>query len=310
MAVIATQDTVALIQGITGEEGTFRAQRMSQYGTRVVAGTSPGKGGTAVHGIPVYDTVAEAMSAHPDINAAVELVPARFAKDAMLEVIASGIRHLIVHAEGIPTQDVMEAKQEAERKGTRIVGPNCPGVISPGICELGGTPHRVFHGPGKIGTISCTGSIQWYISRVISLCGWGQSTFLGIGGDPVKGTTVPEAALLLQDDEQTEAMMLITEIGGGAEFELADLIRSGRVTKPMVAYIYGRTAIPGKRMGHAGAIISSGKDDVRSKAEALREVGVKILTYPWDVAGAFTEFEVRPIDALLHAPIREASVGR
>lgn len=310
MAVIATHDTVAMIQGITGEEGSFRALRMMEYGTRVVAGTSPGKGGSFVHGIPVYDTVAEAKEAHPEINSVVQLIPARFAKNAILEVLEVGIPYLIVHAEGVPVQDMMEVKAEARERGVVIVGPNCPGVISPGICELGGTPHCVFHGPGKIGVVSCTGSIQWYMSRLVSLRGWGQSTFIGIGGDPIKGTTVPEAVALLQGDPQTEAILLVTEIGGTAEMELAQRIDEGEITKPIVAYIYGRTVLPGKRMGHAGAIMSPGKDDVKTKAGVLRDVGVKVLTYPWEVVGAFEEFGIKPIPELMNTPVREAITGR
>lgn len=310
MAVVATRDTVALIQGITGEEGAFRAKRMLEYGTRIAAGTSPGKGGAVVHGIPVYNTVVEAKAKHPEINAAVQLIPAALAKDAILEVISSRIPYLIVHAEGIPVQDMMEVKCEAADAGVTIIGPNCAGVISPGICELGGTPHCSFHGPGKIGVVSCTGSIQWYMSRLISLAGWGQSTFLGIGGDPVKGTTVSEAVKLLQDDDQTEAILLVTEIGGTAEMELAGMIAGGGITKPIVAYIYGRTVIPGKRMGHAGAIMSPGRDDVRTKAGVLSEVGVKVLTYPWEVVGALKELGIEPVEDLISTPIREAATGR
>lgn len=310
MAVIATEDTRVLIQGITGKEAQFRALRMKEYGTKILAGVTPGKGGQYVHGIPVYDTVEEALSNHNEINASVVMVGARFVKDAALEAIDAKIPNIVILAEGVPVQDAMIIREAKIEAGVTVVGPNCPGVISPGICELGATAHCAFHGPGKVGVVSVTGSGQWFISRLISLSGIGVSTYLGIGGDPVKSTTIPEAMLMFQNDPDTEAMMLVSEIGGTAELELAELIKNKTITKPIVAYIYGRTAPKGKRMGHAGAIVEPGKDDVQTKAKALIDAGARVIVYPWEVVGCFMEAGIEPIEELYTKPIREATTGR
>jgi succinyl-CoA synthetase alpha subunit len=310
MPIIATEKTVALVQGITGSEGVFRTKRMLEYGTKIVAGCTPGKGGQFVHGVPVYDSVAEAKDEHPEINTVVQLVPARFARDATLEAIDAGIPYIVVVAEGIPFQDVMEMTSAAREKGVTIVGPNTAGVISPGICELGATAQCVFHGPGKIGVISCTGSIQWYLTRLTSLRGWGQSTFVDVGGDPIRGIDYDEVLLMFEKDPQTEAVLWIGEIGGDPEMRAAKLIEDGKVKKPLVAYIYGRTAPPGRRLGHAGAIIERGRGDVKSKVEALRRAGATVIAYPWEVVGAFEQLGLKPIPELLKKPIREAEVGR
>jgi len=310
MPIIATEESVVLIQGITGSEGVFRTKRMLEYGTKIVAGVTPGKGGQFVHGVPVYDDVEEAMLEHSEINSVVQFVPAPFAKDASLEVIDEKIPYLIILAEGIPFQDTMEIVAAAHERHITIVGPNSPGVISPGICELGATAHCAFHGPGKIGVISCAGSIQWYMSRLISLRGWGQSTFVGVGGDPIRGLDIPEALSMLERDPQTEAVLIVGEIGGDSEIRAARLIEEGEVRKPVVAYLYGRTAPPGRRMGHAGAIIERGRGDVKSKVRALQKAGVTIITYPWEVVGAFERLAIKPIPELLKKSIREAKIGR
>jgi succinyl-CoA synthetase alpha subunit len=310
MAIIATERTRALVQGLTGAEAQFRTLRMIEYGTKISAGVTPGKGGAQIHGIRVYDTVMEALDAQPDINATVVMVGAAFALDATLEAIDSKIENIVVLAEGIPVHDTMIIRELSFRKGVRVIGPNSPGVISPGICELGATAHCAFHGPGKVGVVSVTGSGQWYISRLISLSGLGISTYVGIGGDPVKGTSIPEAMHLFEKDQDTEAMMLVSEIGGTAEMQLADMIKDGKITKPIVAYINGRNAPVGKRMGHAGAIMQSGKDDVRTKVEVLRDAGVRVILYPWEVVGAFLDAGIEPNEQLHHVPVREATTGR
>lgn len=303
MAIIATEESKVLVQGITGSEGRFRAERMKEYGTDLIAGTSPGKGGRKVAGVPVYDTVEEAKSNHPPINSVVQLIPAPFVKDATFEVLHEDISYLVIHAEGVPKQDMMEIFQEAEDSKIQIIGPNCPGVISPGIAEVGSTPHSIFHGPGKIGVVSCTGSIQWYLSRLLSLRGWGQSTFVGIGGDPIKGTSLVDVVKMFEGDPQTEAILMVSEVGGTEEFEVSRMIKEGEISKPVVAYIYGRTVPRGEEMGHAGAIITSEKETVESKAKVLKKVGVKVLTYPSEVVGAFEDFGIPPEKDLFKKPI-------
>lgn len=307
MAVFATEKTVALVQGITGKEGAFRTKRMLEYGTKIVAGVTPGKGGQEVHGVPVYDSVEEAVKAHPEVNTAVQFVPARLAKDASFEVIEAGIKNLLIIAEGIPFQDTMEIVALGKEKGVTIVGPNTSGVISPPICELGACSQSAFHGPGKIGVVSTTGSIQWYISRLISLGGWGVSTMMQIGGDPIRGTDFPEALLMYEKDPQTEAIVMIGEIGGDAEIRAADLIERGEVKKPVIAYIYARTAPPGKRLGHAGAIIERG-GGVEAKVKALQKAGAIVITYPWEILGAIKELGIEIIPELFKTPIKESKI--
>ncbi len=310
MAIIATEKTVVLVQGITGKEGAFRAERMIGYGTKIAAGVTPGKGGQKVVGVPVYDSVEEAKAAHPEINTCVQMVPAPLVKDATMEALDADIGAIVAIAEGVPFQDTMEMVAYAKKKNAVIVGPNTPGVISPGICELGATAQSCFHGPGKIGVMSCTGSIQWYLSRLISLRGWGESTFVGLGGDLVKGVTVDECLKMFEEDPQTEATLVISEIGGDAEMKAAEMVKSGELKKPFVVYMYGRSAPPGKRMGHAGAIIEAGKGDIKSKVEALKSAGVTTVTYPWEVIGVFDNLGIKPIPELWTKPIREAKVGR
>ncbi|MBW1712719.1 MAG: succinate--CoA ligase subunit alpha [Deltaproteobacteria bacterium] len=310
MAVIATESSRVLVQGITGQEPRFRTLRMKEYGTEVVAGTSPGKGGATVHGTPVYNTVREALENHPQINTSVVMVGAAFALDAALEAIEANLESVVVLAEGIPAHDSMIIKETAQKARARVVGPNSPGLISPGICELGATAHSAFHGPGKVGIVSVTGSGQWYLSRLVSVSGLGVSTFLGIGGDPVKFTDITQAMLLFEDDPQTQGMLLVSEIGGTQEMELARMVEAGQITKPIVAYMYGRTAPEGTRMGHAGAIIKAGLGDIRSKAEAMQQAGIRVILYPWEVVGAFLEAGLEPDESLYARPWREAEVGR
>ena len=310
MSIIATESSRVLIQGITGGEAQFRALRMKEYGTQIVAGSSPGKGGGEVEGIPVYDTVLEALEHHEDINVSVVMVGAAFAFEAVLEAIDAGIESIVVLAEGIPVHESIAVREAAAEANVRVVGPNCPGVISPGVCELGATAHCAFHGPGKGGGVSVTGSGQWFLSRLVSISGLGISTFVGIGGDPIKFTDITEAMRLFEADPRTEGMLLISEIGGSEEMRLAELVAEGEIKKPIVAYMYGRSAPHGTTMGHAGAIIKAGQGDIKSKAGALREAGVRVILYPWEVVGAFVDAGLSPDETLLDLPWKEATAGR
>jgi succinyl-CoA synthetase alpha subunit len=310
MAIIATDSSRVLIQGITGGEAQFRALRMKEYGTKILAGTSPGKGGSKVHDIPVYNTVMEAIENHPEINTSVVMVGAALALDAVLEAIDARIKFIVVLAEGIPIHDSMIIREAAGEVNVLCIGPNSPGVISPGVCELGATAHCAFHGPGKIGVVSVTGSGQWYISRLISISGLGISTYVGIGGDPIKFTNISEAMLLFEEDPETEGMLLVSEIGGTEELKLAKMVENGKIKKPIVAYMYGRSAPEETRMGHAGAIIKGGKGDIRSKVETFRKVGVRVILYPWEVVGAFLDAGITPNETLYSLPWKEATAGR
>lgn len=310
MAIVATEKSRVVIQGLTGREAQFRAIRMTEYGTKILAGVTPGKGGQSVHGIPVYDTVEESLRYHPEINCSVVMVGAAFAVDAALEAIEAGLQYVVVLAEGVPVHDAMVLREASKTSNTRVIGPNCPGVISPGLAELGATAHCAFHGPGKVGVVSVTGSGQWYISRLVSISGIGISTYLGIGGDPIKCTTIPEGMMLFQSDPDTHAMLLVSEPGGKGEMALAQMIRDGIITKPIVAYMYGRTAKQGKRFGHAGAILEVGKDDIETKARALIGAGVRVILYPWEVVGAFIDAGIEPDPKLHNLPWKEATTGR
>lgn len=310
MAIIAKASSRVLVQGITGGEAQFRALRMKEYGTKILAGTSPGKGGTKVHDIPVYNTVREALEYHRDINTSVVMVGAPLALDAVLEAIDARIQNIVILAEGIPVHDSMIIRETAMEANVRCVGPNSPGVISPGVCELGATAHCAFHGPGKIGVVSVTGSGQWFLSRLVSISGLGISTYLGIGGDPIKFTDITEAMRLFEDDPETEGMLLVSEIGGTEEVKLAEMVKKGEIKKPIVAYMYGRTAPEGTRMGHAGAIIRAGKGDIRSKALALQEAEVRVILYPWEVVGAFLDAGITAKESLYNLPWKEATAGR
>lgn len=310
MSIIATESSRVLIQGITGGEAQFRALRMKEYGTPILAGASPGKGGSEVEGIPVYDTILEALEHHEEINTSVVMVGAAFAYEAILEAIDAGIQNIVVLAEGIPVHESIAVREAAAEANVRVVGPNCPGVISPGVCELGATAHCAFHGPGKVGVVSVTGSGQWFLSRLVSISGLGISTFVGIGGDPIKYTDITEAMRLFEADPKTEGMLLISEIGGDEEMTLADLVAAGEIKKPIVAYMYGRSAPHGTTMGHAGAIIKAGQGDIESKAKALLAAGVRVMLYPWEVVGAFVDAGLSPDETLIELPWKEATAGR
>ncbi len=283
MAVLVDKGTRLLVQGITGREGSFHTKLMIEYGTKVVAGVTPGKGGMEVHGVPVYDTVAEAVREHPEINASIIFVPARFAPDAVYEALDNGLRTVVVITEHIPAHEELRFVRYGRSLGARIVGPNCPGVISPGKAKVGIMPANVFK-EGSVGIVSRSGTLTYEIAAAITREGFGQSTAVGIGGDPVTGLDFIDMLEMFRDDPETEAVVLIGEIGGDAEERAAKYVKETRYPKPVVAYVAGRTAPPGKRMGHAGAIISMGTGYYADKVRALRAAGIGVAETPFEVA--------------------------
>ncbi|MCE4625084.1 MAG: succinate--CoA ligase subunit alpha [Desulfurococcales archaeon] len=282
MAVLLDENSRVIVQGITGREGSFHTKLMLEYGTKIVAGVTPGKGGREVHGVPVYDTMEEAVSEHPDANTSIIFVPARFAPDAVYEAIDAGMKLVVVITEHIPVHETLKFVNYAKQKGTTIIGPNCPGIISPGKSKVGIMPGHVFK-PGKIGIVSRSGTLTYEIGYALSKRGYGQSTVIGIGGDPVVGLTFTEALKLFQEDPETEAVVLVGEIGGDMEERAAQMIKKGEFTKPVVAFIAGRTAPPGKRMGHAGAIIMMGTGTYEGKVKALEDAGVSVAKTPFEI---------------------------
>ena len=286
MSVLIDRNTRVLVQGITGYQGEFHTARMREFGTQVVAGTTPGKGGRRVDGVPVFETIAEAVR-ETGANASCSFVPERFAADAALEAIDAGLSLVVIITEGLPVHDALRVVRYAAQKGVRVVGPNCPGLTSPGQSKIGIMPNHLFK-EGPVGVISRSGTLTYEIVAGLTTRGIGQTTALGLGGDPVIGTTFTDALRLFQDDPQTAAIVLIGEIGGSAEEEAARFIRA-HVTKPVVGYIAGRTAPPGKRMGHAGAVISGSEGTAGAKVEALRAAGVRVATLPGEVANLVAE---------------------
>jgi succinyl-CoA synthetase alpha subunit len=284
MAIIATRNIFLLVQGMTGREGSYHTQRMIEYGTQVVAGVTPGKGGTKVHGVPVYNTVEEALKKHPEINTTILFVPAPFAPDAFYEAVDAGIKTIVVITEGIPVHDEIKMISYARSKGVVVVGPNCPGVISPGErVKVGIMPERSFS-PGSVGIVSRSGTLTYEISEALTKAGLGQSTVIGIGGDPIVGLDFIEVVEMFNKDNETKAIVVIGEIGGDAEERLAQYVREKGMVKPIVAYIAGRTAPPGKRMGHAGAIITMGRGDAETKIKVLEASGIRVARTPIEVA--------------------------
>ena len=294
MSILVDGDTRLIIQGISGNEGRFHGQQMIAYGTKVVAGVVPGKGGESVLDIPIFNTMKEAVR-ETEANASVVYVPARFAADAALEAIASGVRLVVVITEGIPTLDMVKVYWFARDRSVRLVGPNCPGVISPGKAKVGIMPGHI-HKQGRTGVISRSGTLTYEIVKELTLYGIGQSTCIGIGGDPVVGTSFVDALELFEQDPETEAVVLIGEIGGTDEELAADFVRT-RMSKPVVGFIAGLTAPPGKRMGHAGAIISGGKGTAREKIEALQSAGIPVAQRPDEVPGLLRDKlrDLRPV---------------
>jgi len=284
VAVLLDEKTKLIVQGITGHQGTFNTEKMLEYGTKVVAGVTPGKAGETVQGVPVYDSCFEAVDA-TGANASILFVPAPYAKDAAIEAIEAGVELLVMITERIPFHDCLDIMPYARSNGCRVIGPNCPGVISPGKAKAGIMPSHIFK-EGDVGVISRSGTLTYEIVNAITQAGFGQSTCIGIGGDPVIGTSMPEALELLSKDRQTGRIVVVGEIGGTTEEETAK--RAERTRKPVFAYIAGRTAPPGKRMGHAGAIISRGMGTAESKIKAFEAAGVPVAAYPVEIATLLT----------------------
>lgn len=279
MTVLIDSNTRVVVQGITGREGSFHTRAMLSYGTKILAGVTPGKGGSTVEGVPVYDTVIEAVRRHPELNASIIFVPSRFAADAVYEAIDAGLDLVVVITEGIPIHETMRFVRYAKLNGVTIIGPNCPGIISPGESKVGIMPGHVFS-KGRVGMVSRSGTLTYEIAYAMTKAGMGQSTSIGIGGDPVPGTSFIDALEMFREDDGTDAVVLIGEIGGDMEERAARYILEQEYEKPVVAYVAGRTAPPGKRMGHAGAIISMGVGDATSKIEAFKRAGVEVAELP------------------------------
>ncbi|MEW5961059.1 MAG: succinate--CoA ligase subunit alpha [Chloroflexota bacterium] len=286
MSILVGKDTRLLVQGITGREGAFHAQQMKEYGTNVVAGVTPAKGGEWVYGIPVFDTVKEAVNT-TDANTSIIYVPARFATDAIMEAADAGIRLIVCITEGTPVLDMVRVQSFLKHKEVRLIGPNCPGVITPGEAKVGIMPAHI-HQPGNVGLVSRSGTLTYEVVQALTHKGIGQSTAVGIGGDPITGSTFIDVLRLFESDPLTDQVVLIGEIGGTDEQKAARFIAE-HMTKPVTAFIAGRTAPPGKRMGHAGAIIEGGEGTAQEKIKVFESVGVKVARLPEEVAEIVAE---------------------
>ena len=286
MSILIDQDTRVICQGFTGSQGTFHSEQAIAYGTKMVGGVTPGKGGKTHLDLPVFNTVSEAV-AQTQAQASVIYVPAAFCKDSILEAANAGIELIVCITEGVPTLDMLDAKVKCDDLGVRLIGPNCPGVITPGQCKIGIMPADI-HLPGRVGIVSRSGTLTYEAVKQTTDVGYGQSTCIGIGGDPIPGSHFIDILGLFQEDSGTEAMVMIGEIGGTAEEEAAEFILTN-VTKPVVSYIAGVTAPKGKRMGHAGAIISGGKGTADEKFAALEAAGVRTVRSLADIGAALTE---------------------
>ena len=286
MSILINAETRVVCQGFTGSQGTFHSEQAIAYGTKMVGGVTPGKGGQTHLGLPVFNTVSEAV-AQTAANASVIYVPAPFCKDSILEAAYAGIELIVCITEGVPTLDMLDAKVKCDELGVRLIGPNCPGVITPGECKIGIMPAAI-HLPGKVGIVSRSGTLTYEAVKQTTDVGYGQSTCVGIGGDPIPGSHFIDILGLFQEDPATEAIVMIGEIGGTAEEEAAEFIRS-HVSKPVVSYIAGVTAPKGKRMGHAGAIISGGKGTADEKFAALEAAGVRTVRSLADIGSALQE---------------------
>ncbi|MHB1560518.1 MAG: succinate--CoA ligase subunit alpha [Isosphaeraceae bacterium] len=283
MSILVDKNTRLICQGITGKAGAFHSEQCQAYGTNLVGGTTPGRGGTTTLGVPVFDTVAEAVE-KTGANATMIFVPPPFAADAIMEAADAGIAVIVAITEGIPVIDMVRAVAylKAHRPGARLIGPNCPGIITPGQCKIGIMPGYI-HKPGRIGVVSRSGTLTYEAVWQLTNLGIGQSTCIGIGGDPVNGTSFVDALNLFQADPDTDAVLMMGEIGGNAEEQAAALKASGKFTKPLAAFIAGQTAPPGKRMGHAGAIISGGSGKASDKIAALEGAGIRVAKSPADM---------------------------
>jgi len=282
MAILIGRETKAIVQNITGNQGTFHSQLMLEYGTKIVAGVTPGRGGAKVNGVPVFDSVEEATDRFK-VDASIIFVPAPFARDAALEAIAAGLNPVVIITEGIPVKDEIQIMEVARIRGTTVIGPNTPGIITPGECKLGIMPGHIFK-QGEIGLASRSGTLTYEIAASLTATGLGQSTCLGIGGDPVVGLSFVDVLEMFRNDPETKAVAMIGEIGGNAEEKVAEYIKNTKYPKPVAAFIAGRAAPPGKRMGHAGAIIIGKSGTAETKIEALRDAGVRVALKPGEIA--------------------------
>ncbi len=281
MSILVDKNTRLVVQGITGREGAFHTARMVEYGTKVVAGTSPGKGGAAVHGVPVYDSVSQAVH-HTGANTSVIYVPAAGAPDAVYEAVSAGIHLVVCITEGVPVLDMIKVRAFLDQKGARLVGPNCPGLITPGEAKVGIIPGDIVI-PGPVGIVARSGTLTYEVMYALTMRGIGQTTCVGIGGDPINGTSFIDCLRLFEADAATEQVVLIGEIGGSDEEQAAAYIRD-HVKKPVTAFIAGETAPAGKRMGHAGAIIEGGAGTAAEKIRILRAAGVRVAQHPEQIA--------------------------